>query len=225
MAATISNKTFKFLKELKDNNTKEWFADNKKRYEEAKSEFETFIEELIKNIAKFDPAVAELEAKKTIFRIYRDVRFSKDKSPYKLNMGAHISPHRSKVHDRAGYYIQIQPGNSFLAGGAYDPGNPWITQIRQEIDYNTKEFKKIINSASFKKHFGEIQGDKLKTAPKGFPKDHPEIDLLQYKSYLAVNNCNDKLVTSGDFMKHCTTVFKAMKPFDDFLNRSADGGE
>lgn len=225
MPATISNATLKFLKDLKNSNTKEWFTDNKKRYEAAKEEFELFIGELINNISKFDPAIAELQPKKTIFRIYRDVRFSKDKSPYKLNMGAHLSVARSKVHDRAGYYIQIQPGNSFLAGGAYDPGNPWITQIRQEIDYNTKEFKKIINSTTFKKNFGEVQGDKLKTAPKGFPKDHPELELLQHKSYLAVNNCDDKLVTSKDFIKHCSSVFKAMKPFDDFLNRAADGGE
>ncbi|MCB0700412.1 MAG: DUF2461 domain-containing protein [Chitinophagales bacterium] len=222
MAAKIENSTLKFLKDLKANNDKDWFASNKGRYDEAKANFEEFIAELINNIAKFDEPIGELVAKKTIFRIYRDVRFSKDKAPYKINMGAHLSVNRSKVHDRAGYYIQIQPGNSFLAGGAYDPGNPWITQIRKEIDYNTKEFKKLINSASFKKYFGEIEGDKLKTAPKGFPKDHPEMDLLQYKSYLAVNRFDDKMVTSADFMKHCTNVFKAMKPFDDFLNRAAD---
>lgn len=222
MAATISKDTFKFLKDLKENNNKEWFTDNKPRYEDAKADFEEFIAALIKNIAKFDPPIAELIPKKTIFRIYRDVRFSKDKSPYKINMGAHLAVQRSKVHDRAGYYLQVQPGNSFLAGGAYDPGNPWITQIRKEIDYNTKEFKKLINSASFKKYFGEITGEKLKTAPKGFPKDHPELELLQFKSYLATNQCDDKLVTSDDFLKHATNVFKAMKPFDDFLNRAAD---
>lgn len=220
--AAISTDTLKFLKDLKDNNNKEWFQDNKSRYEDAKGDFEEFIGVLIQNIAKFDPPIAELIPKKTIFRIYRDVRFSKDKSPYKLNLGAHLAANRSKVHDRAGYYIQIQPGNSFLAGGAYDPGNPWITQIRTEIDYNTKEFKKLINSASFKKYFGEISGEKLKTAPKGFPKDHPELELLKYKSYLVANNCDDKLVTSKDFLKHATSVFKAMKPFDDFLNRAAD---
>ena len=220
--ASIDKSTFKFLKDLKNNNTREWFTDNKPRYEEAKANFEEFVAELIQKISKFDPAIGELVAKKTIFRIHRDVRFSKDKSPYKINMGAHLSAHRSKVHDRAGYYLQLQPGNTFLAGGAYDPGNPWITQIRKEIDYNTKEFKKLINSASFKKHFGEIHGEQLKTAPKGFPKDHPELDLLKYKSYLVMNKVPDKVATSNDFMKHCATVFKAMKPFDDFLNRAAD---
>lgn len=220
--ATISNNTLKFLKDLKNNNTKEWFTDNKKRYEDAKEDFETFIGALIKNIARFDPAVGDLSPKKAIFRIYRDVRFSNDKSPYKVNFGAHLTSSPTKVHDRAGYYIQVQPGNSFLAGGAYLPPGPWIAKIRQEIDYNTKEFKKIINAAGFKKYFGEIEGEKLKTAPKGYPKDHPELELLQYKSYLATNYCDDKLVTSGDFLKHATDVFKAMKPFDDFLNRAAE---
>lgn len=220
--ATISNATLKFLKDLKNNNDKEWFTANKKRYEAAKAEFEEFIGALIKNIAKFDPPVGELIPKKTVFRIYRDVRFSNDKSPYKINFGAHLTASPTKVHDRAGYYVNLQPGNTFLAGGAYNPGNPWISNIRQEIDYNTKEFKKILNSASFKKYFGDIEGDKLKTAPKGFPKDHPELELLQFKSYLAVNNVDDKIVTSDKFLKHATDVFKAMKPFDDFLNRAAE---
>lgn len=222
MAATISKKTMKFLKDLKDNNNREWFADNKPRYEEAKEEFEAFIAELIKNIARFDPLIAEVNPKKAIFRIYRDVRFSKDKSPYKINFGAHFSGSPSKIHDRAGYYLQIQPGNNFLGGGAYLPPTEWLNKIRQEIDYNTQEFKKVLNSASFKKYFGELQGDKLKTVPKGYPKDHPELELLKFKSYLAMNSCDDKLVTSDDFLKHATSAFKAIKPFDDFLNRAAD---
>lgn len=220
--ATIDKSTLKFLKDLKANNSREWFTDNKKKYEEAKGDFEEFVSELILKIAKFDPPIAEVNPKKAIFRIYRDVRFSKDKSPYKINFGAHLTGSPSKIHDRAGYYLNLQPGNTFLAGGAYLPPAPWINKIRQEIDYNTKEFKKIINSASFKKHFGSISGEQLKTAPKGYPKDHPEIELLRYKSFLAVNNCNDKLATSDDFMKHCATVFKAMQPFDDFLNRAAE---
>lgn len=220
--ATISKSTFKFLKDLKANNNREWFNDNKDQFEEAKADFELFITDLIKNIAKFDPSVGDVNPKKAIFRIYRDVRFGKDKSPYKVNFGAHLTSSPSKIHDRAGYYIQIQPGNSFLAGGAYLPPAPWINKIRQEIDYNTKEFKKIITSASFKKYFGEIEGEQLKTAPKGYPKDHPEIELLKYKSFLATNYCDDKLVLDNSFLKHSTDVFKAMKPFDDFLNRAAE---
>lgn len=220
--SSISNKTFKFLKDLKNNNNREWFADNKKHYEEAKEDFEQFIEALIKKIAKFDPSIAEVSAKKAIFRIYRDVRFSANKDPYKVNLGAHFSNSATKIHDRAGYYIQIQPGNSFLAGGAYLPPAQWINKIRQEIDYNPKEFKKIIHSTTFQKYFGEIQGEQLKTTPKGYPKDHPEIELLRYKSFLATHKCDDKAVTSEDFLNHAATVFKAMKPFDDFLNRAAE---
>lgn len=220
--SSISNTTFKFLKDLKNNNNREWFNDNKKRYEAAKEEFETFIGALITNISKFDAPIGSLEPKKTIFRIYRDVRFSANKDPYKVNFGAHLSNSPSKIHDRAGYYIQIQPGNSFLAGGAYLPPSAWINKIRQEIDYNTDEFKKILNNATFKKYFGGITGEQLKTAPKGYPKDHPEIELLRYKSFLVSNECGDKEVTSDDFLKHATSVFKAMKPFDDFLNRAAE---
>lgn len=220
--ATVSADTFKFLKDLAKNNNKEWFTANKKRYDAAKADFEVFVAELIQQVAKFDPAIGALDAKKCIFRIYRDTRFSKDKTPYKINMGANFSASPSKIHDHAGYYIHIEPGKSFLAGGAYEPQTPWINKIRQEIDYNTKDFKKLITAASFKKNFGEIQGDKLKTVPKGFPKDHPELSLLQYKSFLLVHNCDDKLAQSDGFMKHLTDVYKSMKPFNDFLNRAAD---
>lgn len=220
--ATISNDTFKFLKDLAKNNNKEWFTTNKKRYEVAKADFEAFVTDMVKNMAKFDPPIGNLEPKKCIFRIYRDTRFSKDKTPYKSNMGANFSVSPSKIHDHAGYYIHIEPGKSFLAGGAYEPQSPWINNIRQEIDYNTKEFKKIISAAPFKKNFGEIKGDKLKTVPKGFPKDHPELSLLQYKSFLLVHDVDDKLVTSDGFMKHLIDVYKSMKPFNDFLNRAAE---
>ncbi len=220
--AGISKNTVQFLKDLAKNNDREWFAKNKTRFEEAKADFEDFVTELIKNIAKFDPPIGELDAKKSIFRIYRDTRFSKDKSPYKINFGANFSTSPSKIHDRAGYYLQIQPGNSFLAGGAYEPQAPWINKIRQEIDYNTKDFKKIINAAAFKNNFGELSGDKLKTVPKGFPKDHPELALLQYKSFLMMHKLDDKQVLADDFMKHIVGVYKSMKPLNDFLNTAAD---
>lgn len=220
--AAISNDTFKFLKDLAKNNSKEWFTDNKKRYETAKEDFEVFVTALIQQIAKFDESMAHLEAKKCVFRIYRDTRFSKDKTPYKINMGASFSPSRSQIHDHAGYYLHIEPGKSFLAGGAYMPPTPWITKIRQEIDYNTAEFKKILNSATFKKNFGELEGEKLKTVPKGYPKDHPALELLQYKSFLMVQNCDDKLVTSDGFLKHAASVYKTMVPLNAFLNRAAD---
>jgi len=215
----ISSKTLQFLKELKQNNYREWFNENKHRFEEAKSEFEAFIEGLIKSISDFDKSIGSLNAKKAIFRIYRDTRFSKDKSPYKTNIGAHLVAHASKVHDRAGYYIHIEPGNCFLAGGAYVPPSPWLNVIREQIAQHGDEFRKIINHPDFKKYFGSIEGEKLKTNPKGFPNDHPEIELLRFKSFLAVHQLKDKQVTGPGFLEYAGQIFKAIHPFDSFLNR------
>lgn len=218
----VSKKTFQFLQDLKNNNNRDWFNSNKHRFESAKDEFEKFIGGLILQISKFDPGIGELEPKRCIFRIYRDTRFSKDKTPYKINLGAHLAAHAEKPHDRAGYYIHLEPANTFLAGGAYLPPSPWLKAIRQSIDRNGKEFQKILNSANFKKYFGEMEGDKLKTKPKDYPEDHPFIELLKYKSFLAVHKLSDKEAMDTDFLKHSVQVFKALKPFDDFLNNSLD---
>lgn len=218
----ISQKTLKFLEDLKQNNDRDWFLVNKARFEEAKKEFEQFIDNLILEIAKFDSSISHHTAKDCIFRIYRDVRFSKDKSPYKTHLGAHITPaaKKSDIHSKAGYYIHIEPSGSMLAGGAYLPPGPWVKAIRQEIAYNADELKKILTGASFKKYFGEIEGGKLKKAPKGYAPDHPEIELLRFKSYLATHRCSDKDVTASDFLNHSAKVFKALYPFDQFLNRA-----
>jgi uncharacterized protein (TIGR02453 family) len=138
-------------------------------------------------------------------------------------MGAHlIAGGRKSEHSRAGYYIHLEPGKTILAGGAYLPPGPWVKNIRQEINYHAADLKKILGSKSFKEYFGEMQGEKLKTAPRDFPKDHPEIELLKHKSFLAVNNVEDKMATSNDFLEHCSKVFKALYPFDEFLNRASD---
>lgn len=222
--ATITKNTFQFLKDLKQNNERDWFLANKSKFEIAKKEFEIFITELIGEISKFDPDIGHHSAKDCIFRIYRDVRFSKDKSPYKTHFGAHISAaaKKSDIHSKAGYYIHIEPGASMLAGGAYLPQGPWIKAIRQEINYNADELKKIVNSAPFKGYFGEMEGEKLKRAPQGYQPDHPEIELLKYKSFLATHYCIDKQVLADDFPDHCARVFKALLPFDQFLNASMD---
>lgn len=222
--ATISKKTFTFLKELKNNNNREWFLENKPRYETAKKEFEVFIDALIIEISKFDPSIGHHTGKDCIFRIYRDVRFSKDKSPYKTHLGAHITAaaKRSEIHSRAGYYIHIGPGESMLAGGAYMPQGPWLKAIRKEIDYNADDLKKILNGVAFKKYFGEMEGEKLKKAPQGFTPDHPEIELLKYKSFLGSHKVNDSEVNADGFLKHATEVFKALFPFDQFLNKAMD---
>lgn len=223
--STIHSTTFQFLEELKENNNRDWFNDNKPRYQEAKANFEDFVDALLLQIAKFDSTIAHHKAKDCVFRIYRDVRFSKDKSPYKTHMGAHVTAaaKKSEIHSRAGYYIHIEPGEaSMLAGGAYMPKGPWLKAIRQEIDYNASDFKQILAGKNFKKYFGGLEGEKLKTAPKGYPKDHPEIELLRHKSFLATHKCADQEVLSADFLQHSTTVFKTLYPFDTFLNQALD---
>lgn len=222
--ATISKNTLQFLKDLKNNNNRDWFLENKPRYETAKTEFEGFIDALIAEISKYDNSIGHHTGKECVFRIYRDVRFSKDKSPYKTHLGAHITSaaKKSEIHTRAGYYIHIGPGESMLAGGAYLPQGPWIKAIREEIAYNAADLKKIINGKKFKEYFGEIEGEKLKKAPKGYEPDHPEIELLKYKSFLASNKCSDAQVISKDFLQHSAEVFKVLHPFDAFLNRAND---
>lgn len=218
----IQTITFDFLNKLKKNNNKEWFDRHRPLYEAAKKDAQVFIDELIASISKFDSAVKHLEAKKCMFRINRDIRFSKDKTPYKINIGASISP-GGKGSFTAGYYIHLQPGASFLAGGMWQPEAPLLHAIRQEIDYNAKEFKKIISHKDFKKCFGALSDeDKLKTVPKGYDKTHPEIELLKNKSFIVVHDLKDKEVLSKDFLKHCSTVFKAMYPFNSFLRKACD---
>lgn len=220
----ISQATMQFLAELKENNNRDWFAANKPRYEMAKKEFEQFVDALIDLIASFDPSIAHFTAKDCVFRIYRDVRFSADKSPYKTHFGAHITsaPKKSEIHTRAGYYIHIEPGATMLAGGAYVPESTWLKAIRQEISYNLEEFKGILNGKDFKQYFGEMDGEKLKRNPVNYPADHPAIELLKHKSFLATHKAEDRQVLAGDFLEHCGQVFKALSPFDRFLNRSMD---
>ncbi len=220
--AAIAKETLQFLTELKENNNKEWFTENKPRYELAKANFEEFIDELIKGISIYDPEIAHHTAKSTVFRIYRDVRFSKDKSPYKTHMGAHITSAKNKsdIHSRSGYYIHIGPGESMLAGGAYMPQGDWIKAIRQEIDYNGDTLNSILSNSNFKTFFGELDGESLKRPPKGYAIDHPNINLLKRKSFLAKHSLNDEEITKSDFLQKAVEVYKALKPLGDFLNSS-----
>jgi uncharacterized protein (TIGR02453 family) len=220
----LSKSTLSFLKDLSANNNREWFTENKARYEAAKSDFEKFIDALIPEIAAFDKSVAHNTAKSSVYRIYRDVRFSKDKSPYKTHLGAYITSavKKSDVHLSAGYYIHIQDGASILAGGAYTPPTDWLSAIRQEIDYNTKEFKKIINGKEFKNYFGKIEGEKLSRPPKGYEAIHPEIELLKLKSFLVSHNLSNKELHSPDLLANSAKVFKTLYPFNSFLNRAKD---
>lgn len=206
-----------FLKAIAKNNNREWFEKNKPKYLQAKTLFDDFVEAFHKELLKFDESLSGLNPRKLAFRIYRDVRFSKDKRPYKVNMGAGLSAH-GKMDQEPGYYIHIEPGKSFIAGGFYMPNPENLTKIRQEIDYNTKVFLKILNDKKFKKYFSGLDVfDKLKTAPKGYPKDHPHIDLLKNKSFVVSHYFTDKQVQDKKFVKTAAEVAKAMKPLNDFL--------
>ncbi|GIV32883.1 MAG: TIGR02453 family protein [Chitinophagales bacterium] len=220
----ISESTLQFLKALKRHNNRDWFQANRDRYTLAQEEFSAWIDALIPELAAVDPDIALLSARDCIFRIYRDTRFSKDKSPYKVHLGAHLTPAAKKtdVHAKAGYYVHIQPGASMLAGGAYMPEPVWLKAIRQEIDYNAAELKKILNSKNFKKYFGQMVGETLKTHPRDYPPDHPEIALLKHKSFLAVHRVPDQKVTDAGFLKHAVKVFSALYPFNQFFNRALD---
>lgn len=218
----IDKKTLDFLTQLKKNNSKEWFDKNRDTYEVVKKNFYSFINEMIHAISQFDPAVKSTEAKHCVFRINRDIRFSNDKTPYKTHLSADISPGGKKSFS-AGYYIQIQPGGSFLAGGVWQPPTPQLNAIRQEIDYNTIVFKKILSEKNFKKHFGSLsEEDKVKTTPKGYEKTHPEIELLKLKSFLVVKDLKDKDLLSKNFTEECTEVFRAMHPLNKFLRTACD---
>jgi uncharacterized protein (TIGR02453 family) len=216
----ISKATFQFLKQLKTNNDKEWFDENRTRYAELRKEFEHFINIVIAEIASFDKEAAHTTAKASIFRINRDIRFSNDKAPYKTNFGAFIA-NGGRKGVKPGYYIHVEPGECFLAGGIYMPSGPMLKALRTEILDNMDEFKKIVSDKNFIRHFGnELWGEKLKTAPKGFPKDFPGLEYLKYKHYTAVKAMPDGIYVSKDFIREVSVVFKALAPFNAFLNRA-----
>jgi uncharacterized protein (TIGR02453 family) len=215
----IKKATLDFLTALKSNNNRDWFIANKETYLEAKDNFESFVQNIINEIITFEPILKGLEVKNCVYRLNRDIRFSNDKTPYKSHLGAFIVRGGKKNGDKfAGYYFHVEPGANILAGGAYMPPAPWLSAIREKISEEPDEFLEVINSKNFKKHFGEIDGEKLKKTPKGYPSDHPQAELLKYKSYLIMNEVPDKKVLREDYLKYVVDVFKAMKPFNDYLN-------
>jgi uncharacterized protein (TIGR02453 family) len=215
----VKKSTLDFLTAIERNNNRDWFIANRSLYLEAKDNFESFVQELINKIITFDPILKGLEVKNCVYRLNRDIRFSNDKSPYKSHLGAFIVRGGKKNGDKfAGYYFHIEPGKSIIAGGAYMPPAPWLSAIREKISETPDEFIDIINSKKFKKYFGKIEGEKLKKMPKGYPADHPQIELLKYKSYLIMNEVPDKKVLSDDYFDYVIEVFRAMKPFNDYLN-------
>lgn len=213
--------TLQYLRELNTNNNKAWFDANKKRFEAAKKDVEHLVAELLAGAAKFEPALVDFKSKDCVFRIYRDVRFSKDKTPYKNNMGAWFNK-GGKKSPHAGYYLHIEPGNSFLAGGMYMPESEQLKNVRQEIDYNTSEFNAILNNTKFKKTFGNLDDYKLKTTPKGYAKDHPEIETLKQTSFVVSRKVTDEELLDKKFATKAVEVFETLHPLNAFLNRVLD---
>ena len=210
--------TLKFLKELKKNNNKPWFDAHRKQYDQAKADFLLMTEKLIAGIASFDSPIAPLKAKDCTFRINRDVRFSKDKSPYKNNIAAYFNKNGKKGNG-AGYYLHIEPGKSFAAGGLWMPEPKDLAAIRQEIDYSFDEWKKITGNAVFKKTFTEgVKGEALVRPPKGYDDTNPAIAYLKMKSFIVSAPFTDAAVQNKTFVKDVAAVFKAMKPMIYFLN-------
>lgn len=219
---TISASTFKFLKDLKKNNNREWFAVHKHEYDAAKENVVELVEEILKYLVKTLPEFKDVIPAKTISRIYRDVRFSKNKDPYKLNFGIMLSP-KGRAVDGPGYYLHIQPGECFIGGGYWMPPADSLKMIRQEIDYNAEDFKKIISSKSFTKFYaGLSEEDKLKTAPKGYPKDHPDLEILKLKSFTAFHSLSDSDFTEKAIAKKIADAVVALQPLIGFLEAAVE---
>jgi len=203
--------TLEFLRQLRINNNRQWFEDHRAQYEQARGCFQDLVTDLIH---QFDPVddLGAVSAKDCMFRINRDVRFSNDKSPYKSNMGAVLGQGGRKSTGRS-YYFHIEPdGGSFLAGGLYDPSTTELNKMRQAVAENAKRLKQIIHAPDFVKYFGSLSGDSLKTAPQGYVKDHPEIELLRLKQYIASHRLSDEQLLSEGLIPHVLAVYKAMKP-------------
>lgn len=217
----IQTSTLLFLAELDKNNNKDWFEANRNRYEAAREDFREEVALLIRDIGKFDKDIAELEVRNCVFRQNRDVRFSKDKRPYKNNFGAYFNRGGKKINT-AGYYLHIEPGKSIVAGGLYDPDAQQLSQVRQEIDYNPDNWKKILKAKAFVKSFpgGLRDANKLTRPPKGYDKDNPTIEYLKLRSFTVATPLTDAELTSPGLHNKLVNSYKSLKPLLDFLNES-----
>ena len=219
----LQHSTVKFLKELKKNNNKPWFDTNRKKYEDAKADYTVFVEQLIATVAKFDDSIKDIKAKDCIFRINRDIRFSKDKTPYKTNMACYFNK-AGKKGNGAGYYLHIEPGGSFAAGGIWMPAAPDLAKIRQEIDYGLDEWKKLTGKTTFKKQFpkGLSENEVLTRPPKGYDENNPAIDFIKMKSFVISKPFSDAEVQGGSFVKEVAKTFQYINPLVNFLNKAID---
>lgn len=207
----ITEQTFEFLKKLAKNNTREWFEAHKKEFKTHEADVKQFLATVMEELKGSD----DLEKMK-MFRIYRDVRFSKDKTPYKTHLAGSFS--RAGARLRGGYYVHLKPGESFIAAGFWGPNKEDLLRIRKELELDATEFRKVINDKKFKKIWGDLMGDAVKTAPKGFDKEHPNIDLIRRKQFIFVRKFSDKEVYSEDFAKTVVHAFEAIRPYFDLMS-------
>lgn len=211
-----------FLEDLRENNNRDWFHDNKSNYEDYKKAYTKLIQEFLDEMIPKDDSLKHLEPKNCSFRIARDIRFSKDKTPYKTHMGIWMSG-GTKNTNMPGYYIHIEKGKSFIGGGVWWPENADLKKIRKEIAYFYEDLEEILEDKKFKKEFGTFERNDtnaLKTAPKDYEKDHPAIEFLKLKSFTAGQAIDDKLLTDKDFVKKISEKLIALKPLNDFLTRA-----
>jgi len=208
---SISKTTLDFLNALKLNNNREWFNDHKTEFQKEQKKAKDFYNAILEQLKTHD----DIEGLK-MFRIYRDVRFSLDKTPYKPHFAGSFSRATKKL--RGGYYVRIRPGESFLAGGFWEPNKEDLLRIRKEFEIDTAEIRSILSNPSFVANFGKLQGDSLKTAPRNFDKEHPDMDLIRMKQFIVVRNFTDEEVLSPDFLAQINESYKAMRPYFDYMS-------
>lgn len=218
----LQSSTIQFLKALKKHNNKEWFDKNRKIYEQAKADYLNFVTILLNDIQGFDTSLMELQPKQCIFRLNRDVRFSKNKDPYKTNFGASFSKGAKKIQT-AGYYFHLEPGENFVGGGLWMPMAPDLNKVRQEIDYCYKEFSSILKKPAFKSTYGDMDNSmKLVRPPKGFDVDNPALEYLKLKSFVVIRSIKDTELTDKQLVKNVVKDFKTIAPLVHFLNRAIE---
>ena len=216
----LSKDSLQFLDDLKANNNRDWFLDNKKRYEVFKKDYQQLVAAFLDAMKPLDPSLEMLEVKNCTFRINRDIRFSKDKSPYKDHIGVWLSS-GAKGKNRSGYYVHIARTGSFIAGGFYCPEAEDLKKVRKEIAFFHDDLEEIVSEKSFKKIFGSLdQSNTLKNAPKDYEKDHPAIEFLKLKSFTAIQKIDFTDATKADFVKKTVEKLILLKPLNDFLNRA-----
>lgn len=214
----MKSSTLKFLKTLEKNNNREWFNEHKNLYLEAQQDVHSFLENLIEEMAKFDEEILKIDPKKALFRIYKDIRFSKLKIPYKTHFGAGLG--FGKNGKTSGYYLHIEPGKSFLAGGVFQPESPILKEIRKEISIYPKEFMQILEEDDFRNNFRGLSVEsKLQRVPNGFEKDDPMAEFLKLKNFIVNYPISDESLLKENAAKEFAQIFKSIKPLNDFIER------